>query len=301
MSRFDVFSQVSGMSLQDAALRFISTGTPVFPCVPGGKRPLVKHGFHDATTDPKVVTDWWQKWPSANIGIPTGPASGLDVVDIDVASNGTGYPAFRRAHQQGFAAGWGALVRTPSGGLHAYFPASLVDAQPSWQVARAHIDFRGAGGYVIAPPSAIARPDGARAPYRLIVASNMSSIPVDAAKLRNFLDPRPPRPVRPPSSVNSRRTNPRALAEWVADRAEGERNQGLFWAACRLAESGTPPAAALEALGPAAEQAGLQYREIETTVQSAYRASQQSVTRDSGLLSADDRRSVQPAFGRRLA
>lgn len=69
MSRIDVFSHVADLSLPDAALRFISEGVPVFPCVPGEKRPLVRHGFHEATTDVEVVAGWWKRWPSANIGV----------------------------------------------------------------------------------------------------------------------------------------------------------------------------------------------------------------------------------------
>ena len=64
------------------------------------------------------------------------------------------------------------------------------------------------------------------------------------------------------------------LAAWVAGRGEGERNRGLFWAACRLAENGVSPAEALDALGAAAQSAGLGDREITTTVRSAYRATQ---------------------------
>ena len=64
------------------------------------------------------------------------------------------------------------------------------------------------------------------------------------------------------------------LAAWVAGLGEGERNRGLFWAACRLAENGVSPADALVALGAAAQSAGLGDREITTTVRSAYRATQ---------------------------
>lgn len=301
MSRFDVFSQVAGLSLPDVASRFVSEGVPVFPCVPGEKRPLVKHGFHEATVDPEVVAGWWKRWPSANIGIPTGPASGIDVVDVDVAAHGTGYPAFRVAHEQGYVTGWETLIRTPSGGLHAYFPAATDQAQPSWQVARAHIDFRGSGGYVIAPPSVINRLDGVRALYRLIVASGTPGATVDAARLRNFLDPPSALPVRSPITAGSRRANPRVLAEWVADRVEGERNRGLFWAACRLAEAGTPPSITLDALGPAAEHSGLQPREIIATIRSAYRATQGSITRASDQSSTDQQRIALPSRGRRMA
>ena len=301
MGAIDVFAQVAGMPLPDAAGRLAAEGLPVFPSVPGGKRPLVEHGFHEATADADQVAAWWQRWPAANIGIPTGAASGVEVVDVDVHTAGTGFPAFRAAHREGHAAGWAALVRTPSGGLHAYYPADPGRPQPSWQAARAHVDFRGAGGYVIAPPSVIARPNGLRVPYRLSVASGSLAEPVDAARLRNFLDPRPPIPIsRAPRSIRPG-VDARALAGWVAARGEGERNRGLFWAACRLAEAGTPPSAALDALGPAAEHAALGSREIIATIHSAYRTTHAAPTQEAGTVGADTRRIARGSTGRVLS
>ncbi|MDJ1372422.1 bifunctional DNA primase/polymerase [Gulosibacter molinativorax] len=270
MGAVDLFSEVGRMSLPEAAARFAAAGVPVFPCVPGEKRPLVRRGFHDATADPAQVSEWWRRWPAANIGIPTGVASGVEAVDVDVHSTGTGFPAFRAAHREGLAAGWAALVRTPSGGLHAYYPADPGRSQSSWQAPGSHVDFRGDGGYIIAPPSRVLRPGGVRAPYRLIVAGNTPA-PVDAARLRDFLDPRTSIPLARASRFERRGLDAQVLAGWVAERGEGERNQGLFWAACRLAEAGTPPDATLEALGPAAEHAGLGSREIMATIRSAYR------------------------------
>ena len=273
MGAIDLFAEVGGMPPSEAAARFAAAGVPVFPCVPGETRPLVRRGFHDASGDPEQVETWWSRWPSANIGIPTGAASGVEVVDVDMHPTGTGFPAFREAHRQGHAAGWAALVRTPSGGLHAYYPADADRAQSSWQAARAHVDFRGDGGYIIAPPSKVLRPGGVRAPYRFIVTANEPPAPVDAARLREFLDSRTPIPIdRARASRFERRgSDAKVLAGWVAGRGEGERNRGLFWAACRLAESGTPPDATLDALGPAAEHAGLGSREIMATIRSAYR------------------------------
>lgn len=187
MGAIDVFAEVNGMPLADAAARFAAAGVPVFPCVPGEKRPLVSRGFHDASTDREQVEGWWSRWPAANIGIPTGAASGVEVVDVDVHQAGTGFPAFRAAHREGHAAGWAALVRTPSGGLHVYYPTDPARGQSSWQAARAHVDFRGDGGYIIAPPSQVLRPSGVRTPYRLIVTSGGTPTPVDAARLREFL------------------------------------------------------------------------------------------------------------------
>jgi hypothetical protein len=301
MGAVDLFSEVGGMPLSEAAARFAAAGVPVFPCAPGEKRPLVRRGFHDATADPGQVAAWWSRWPSANIGIPTGAASGVDVVDVDVHATGTGFPAFRGAHRQGHAAGWAALVRTPSGGLHAYYPAHPDRAQSSWQAARAHVDFRGDGGYIIAPPSKVLRPGGVRAPYRLIVASGDTPVPVDAARLRDLLDPRTPIPLdRTRASAHRferRGSDAKVLAGWVAGRGEGERNRGLFWAACRLAESGAPPDVTLDALGPAAEHAGLGSREIMATIRSAYRTTHPT-PRTSVEPVADERRVVRGSPGR---
>lgn len=301
MGAIDVFAQVARLSLPDAAVRFAAVGVPVFPCVPGGKRPLVKHGFHQASAETGQVAAWWRRWPAANIGIPTGASSGVEVVDVDVHTAGTGFPAFRAAHREGHATGWTALVRTPSGGMHAYYPAHPDRPQPSWQAAQAHVDFRGAGGYVIAPPSMIARPNGLRVPYRLIVASGSPAEPVDAARLRNFLDPRTPIPISRASRGIRQGADARVLAGWVAARGEGERNRGLFWAACRLAEAGTLPSAVLDALGPAAEHAGLGSREIIATIRSAYRTTHHAPTREAENLGDDARHMLRGSAGRVLS
>ena len=104
-----------------AAATFAHAGIPVFPCVPGGKQPLTPHGFHDASADIEQVKAWWRHQPDANLALPTGAVSGVDVVDVDVHPNGTGFPAFERARRAGLVDGWAWLVRTPSGGVHAYF------------------------------------------------------------------------------------------------------------------------------------------------------------------------------------
>ena len=53
---------------------------------------------------------------------------------------------------------WSWLVRTPSGGLHAYF-RPIDPEMRSWSLPGQHLDFRGDGGYVIAPPSRISNSD----------------------------------------------------------------------------------------------------------------------------------------------
>ena len=255
--------------LPTAADTLAGAGIPVFPCVPGGKQPLTNRGFHDASADPAQVTAWWRRWPDANLALPTGAASGVDVVDVDVHPGGSGYPAFERARSAGFAEGWAWLVRTPSSGLHAYFLRTSPTEQRSWQVPGKHVDFRGDGGYIVLPPSKVSQPDGALREYELIAVAHHQPRPVDAAGLRAFLDP--PRPKHAPANMPAVGARPDRLAVWVASRPEGARNHGLFWAACRMAEDGHGVDAASTLLGYAACSAGLTEREALTTIRSAYR------------------------------
>ncbi|WP_137843364.1 bifunctional DNA primase/polymerase [Microbacterium sp. 2FI] len=254
----------AGMSRGDFAVTLAREDIPVFPCIPGGKRPLTPAGFRDASTLGHLVNAWWRRWPDANIGMPTGPRSGFDVVDVDVRGDESGFAGFLRALSAHLADGEIARVHTPSDGMHVYYPAT--SAQRCWQAARAHIDFRGDGGYVIVPPSVIQTERGPVA-YRL-TSLGKNPEPIEAVALRAFVDPRP---VPTSYTGSTGRTNPTVLASWVARLQEGERNRGLFWAACRLYESGMPPREAVSALLPAAKQAGLGEPEIIATLHSAWR------------------------------
>ena len=103
------------------ALAYARCGWPVFPVVPGEKIPVTTHGFKDATTDQAQVRAWWAANPGRNIGIATGHP-GPDVIDVDQHGNaGNGFAAWNRAGRAGLVDGPMAIVRTPSGGMHAYY------------------------------------------------------------------------------------------------------------------------------------------------------------------------------------
>ena len=74
-------------------VRRIVIHSTVSPCEPGGKRPLTKNGFWDATVEEREIRAWWGRWPHANVAIPTGQASGLMVLDADA---GDGPKSLRR-------------------------------------------------------------------------------------------------------------------------------------------------------------------------------------------------------------
>jgi len=238
------------------ALTYAARGWPVFPCQVGQKIPATAHGHLDATTDPGQITAWFTRSPDQNLAIATG-APGPDVLDIDDhGPAGNGYAAFARLSKAGLLDGAAAYVRTPSGGLHAYFTGT---AQRNGHLPAHHLDFRSRGGYILAPPSCI---DGK--PYQVVRTVHADGT-LDWATVTTLLEPhRQPWRLHP-GSPNGR--DLRHLARWVAGQAEGNRNAGLFWAANRALEN--DPAADLSPLAAAARQAGLGEPEITRTLDSA--------------------------------
>jgi hypothetical protein len=238
-----------------AALRYAQAGWPVFPCLPGEKAPATQHGFLDATADPDKITWWWSRNPDRNVAIATG-APGPDVLDVDVHEQGSGFAAFNRLHREGLLDGASAYIRTPSGGLHAYFTGS---EQGNGRLSHHHLDFRSKGGYVVAPPSHV---NGRR--YELIKRTDgRGGLSWDA--VTRLLEPEPQQ--RPRQSCD-RSTDAHWLAEWMAHQQEGNRNHGLFWAANRTLEAGLTN---LDELADAARGTGLDEREIARTLASARR------------------------------
>lgn len=258
-----------GRSLRDAALTYGAAGIPVFPCVPGGKTPLTENGFYAATTDPGQIAAWWVWRPNANIGARTGITH--DVLDIDVHATGMGYPTVRALHQAGLTEGWAHAVSTPSGGLHLFFPTDPDRPQATWSRGKRHIDFRGTGGYVIVPPSEVLI-DGVLRPYE-VIATGKNPAPVEADTIRRLLTPQQPvSGTRPAPVVGDLGARARRLAQWLTLQPEGNRNAGLFWAACRLTELGLTEPEMQQVLTDPARATGLPDREITATIRSAYRA-----------------------------
>jgi len=244
------------------ALAYAARGWPVFPCQPSKKIPATTHGYLDATIDPRQITAWFGRGPDYNLAIATG-APGPDVLDVDeYGPAGNGFAALERLYNAGMLDGAAAYVRTPSGGLHAYFAGS---DQRNGHLAGCHLDFRSAGGYVLAPPSAV----GGK-PYRLLgEPGGRGGLNWD--RVTRLLQPQRQHQ-QPPRQPRASGHDLGHLARWVAAQPEGNRNAGLYWAANRALE--TDPAADLSPLAAAARQAGLPDPEITRTLDSARHASQ---------------------------
>ena len=120
-------------------------------CTPG-KHPRTLRGFKDASTDRETIQRWWAMWPMANVGIATGTASGLLVLDVDPAHGGTeSLNVLLNAHAAEIP--HTVTVETGGGGLHYYFQAEGAPYPSSAGRLGSGLDVRAEGGYVVAPPS----------------------------------------------------------------------------------------------------------------------------------------------------
>jgi hypothetical protein len=253
-----------------AALTYAGAGLPVFPAISGGKAPLTPHGFHDATTDPATITAWWTRWPEVNIAMPTGPWSGWDVLDIDVSPDGIhGLAELDETEIRDLEERRSHTVHTPSGGEHWYYPARGCG---NGSIPGMHLDYRGNGGYVLVPPSTVIYSDGTSGHYTQTSSPRPpgSASAMDWTALRSRLIPPPA--VRPRSfasaSPESADQRMEYLVRHVLAAPNGNRNNALFWAACRAVENGSTD---LSPLASAAVKTGLTEDEATRTCASAIR------------------------------
>jgi putative DNA primase/helicase len=172
-----------------AAHRYASSGWSAFPvatiedghcscrdgkkCKRPGKHPLTKSGVKDATKKPEKIDEWWDKWADANIGIATGSASGVFVLDIDGAEGKASLRALEARH--------GALPKTVTvktgRGRHYYFRCDAVGVRNRAGHPGPGIDIRGDGGYVIGPASAHV----SGVTYRFVEGRGLGEVKVAAA------------------------------------------------------------------------------------------------------------------------
>jgi Bifunctional DNA primase/polymerase, N-terminal len=248
--------------LRDAALGYASRGIPVLPLhyplphhgdlrpIPGdqqlaegircscrdphcgqpAKHPLgtlVPHGVTDATTNRARILAWWTRHPQANIGLATGHR--FDILDVDGPAGEAAIRTLAATHGLHSA---GPLVRTGGGGWHYYLaPTGLGNVHPNGLV---HVDWRGRGGYVVAPPSRHASGH----PYQWAAGRDLDTPPGQVpAVLLERLQPhqlqRPTGPVQLPTVADgsSDRYARAALAQELARVATapvGQRNRQLW-------------------------------------------------------------------------
>ena len=147
-----------------AALEYAKLGWRVFPilavsqtggcecgdtdCGRAGKHPAIKGWNKVATTDLDQIKEWWGEHPDRGLGIATGEASGLTVLDVDgeegveslsLLAKGVGMPPTP-------------CVQSRPGRYHYYFAYEEGVKSNAGKIG-AKLDARGNDGYVVAPPS----------------------------------------------------------------------------------------------------------------------------------------------------
>ncbi|WP_051797583.1 bifunctional DNA primase/polymerase [Catenuloplanes japonicus] len=282
-------------TLAAAARWYATAGIPVMPlhhtaagvcsCTAGpecgspGKHPRLPHGLHEAATDSHRVRAWWRRWPEANIGLATGGK--LDVCDIDTT---TGLSTVLDVLDVVRPAG--PLVRTGHG-WHLWFAA---DGLPSRISLLPGVDWRGRGGYAVAPPSlhASGRWYTFQQPWNAAEA-----LPECPPALRQLVQPAPPDIVPPAGSGEVGDVHRYAQAALDGELARihaaprpvysggrrvtgGGRNNALHLAAFRLgqlaARSGLDQSVVRPQLLGAARNVGLSAAEAERTIASGWHA-----------------------------
>jgi hypothetical protein len=264
------------------ALDYARRGYFVFPCLAGLKAPATEHGWREATTNESQIERWWAENPKYNVAIATGP-SGLLVVDVDPE----GIEAWETMLADDPAlmqvASLTHLIETPRGGFHVYFRG---EGRSTVGKLAAGIDTRGAGGYVLAPPS---RVNTAKSAGEYSVLSEAEPLPVPAALAALLARAEPVRdaPALPPEDAAW--DSPEALLRarvWLEGLSargpvafEGQRNDALYKVACGVLQFGIKPATAFGLIcdlwnphcaPPLGEE------EIENTIRSAWRNGEQT-------------------------
>lgn len=136
----------------NAALTYADRNWRVVPIPQGQKYPRFDEWQNVATTDEDLITIWWERWPDDGVGIACGIESGLFVIDVDVADGKVGARTLADLEAQFGELPETYTVRTPTGGLHLYFLQDPARPIRNGKLGL-HVDIRGEGGQVLAPPS----------------------------------------------------------------------------------------------------------------------------------------------------
>ena len=265
------------------ALFYVGMGWQVFPLARFAKKPPAgTHGVLDATSNLDQIRSWWEAAPDANIGIATGSASGIVVLDEDVRNGGDANALQLPTTLQAL---------TWTNGRHFYFAYGGPLRKDNRGAIAPGIDVQADGAYVVAPPS-IVRDGGKQGVYRWWDEESMAMAPLPQWVVDRLSMPVSPAsaatpvPAPAPSADSGEFWLRRALAET----AEGRRNEVGLALACQLRDSGMPEADAEQWLRCYQAQVpgeGYSLREALTSVKSAYARTPRPPARRQGRVLAE--------------
>lgn len=240
----------------DHALRYMEQGWSVIPLIPGSKRPNIEwRPYIEQRADRGQIEAWWKATPTANIGLVTGPISGVCVVDVDNADPRIIYEENPCNLVQRTPKGWHLVYRHP--GHPVLTRAGVVTG----------VDVRGDGGYIVAAPSVV---DGRE--YRWIREASLGALSDPPRFVQGDTRPYTERP----EIVGPQKTSPeRWIAEVFEGAVEGMRNQSAAKLAGYLASKDVPADVTSQILkawnkGTNQNPETMPDKEIERTVKSIY-------------------------------
>jgi len=137
----------NGNRLLEAALLYRrELGWSVIPVEPKGKRPLVRwEQYQHEPASEDQIRAWWTEHPTANIGIVTGQVSGIVVLDVDGPEGAQSLEQQPEIEPTAMSA--------TSRGTHLFFKHPGDVELRNFARKLPGLDFRGDGGYIVAPPS----------------------------------------------------------------------------------------------------------------------------------------------------
>lgn len=217
-------------TLLDTALEYAARGWHVFPVKPGAKAPRTRNGWHDATTDAETIRAWWDRWPTANIGLALAP-SGLVALDVDVAGDKLGRESLAALEADHGDLSSGLMQRSARGGLHVLFQAPP-EADVHALALRPGIDLIHTG-YILAAPSVL---DGVPSAYAWLAQGEAKALPPGlAGEAKNR---RATATVARPAGVGVDTPEGVHPKDTPAYLPVGTRNKALFAVACALHDAG---------------------------------------------------------------
>ena len=150
-------------TLLHTALAYLGQGLSVSPVTRETKAPRLAHWqpYQERRATPAEVTRWFTRGYADALAVVAGPVSGnLEVLDFDAAALFAPWLAQVRA-VDGLLAERLVVHRTQHGGYHVWYRSPVVAGNQKLAVDPERsdgkvtlIETRGAGGYVLAPPSA---------------------------------------------------------------------------------------------------------------------------------------------------
>jgi Bifunctional DNA primase/polymerase, N-terminal len=242
---------------QRTALRAaMQLGYPAFPCK-SDKTPATPRGFKDASLPEAGLATLWARYPGELVGVPTGAASGFDVLDVDPRNGARAWYAANRSNLPATR-----IHRTRSGGLHVLFKRLAGVRNSAGKIAPG-VDVRADGGYIIWWPSTgLAVRDVELREWPLWIRPSLMTPPA-----------LPPPPYQKATPISDRAIE--GVLTVVATASQGRRNSVTYWAAHRLrecvAQGKLAEGCARDLLIRAATHAGLSTVEASRTFNSAVR------------------------------